>query len=146
MLKQGSSVSSEYTMGIVVYLESFTKQKLTDKEVKLWSERLQKYPKYKLDKLTEYAGPLDNRVFSYLDNLFSEQTDTFTSPQEEIGYKQLPDTSNLSKLEKECGIKLLKGLTAIMLDEECKEPKKAISELHAKLRAEYPQFAHSLKC
>jgi hypothetical protein len=104
-----------------------------------------KYPKWKLEKMGEYSGQLDNHVFDYLNKLDSRQTETYENPFEDIGYqRQLPDHGNISKLEKECGTKLLAGLKKIMCDADCKNPKQAISELHAKLREEYPQFSHSL--
>lgn len=110
--------------------------------------RLTKYPKWKLDKLGDYVGPLTNKVFEYLDQLNSRQTETYESPREEVGYtKQLPDHKNYSKLEKECGAKLLHGLSVIILDPDILpgQHKKAISELNARLREEYPMFASNLK-
>ena len=103
-----------------------------------------KYPKWKLDMMGEYTGPLNNQVFEYLDSISSRQTETY-EPYEDLGYqRQLPDHGNVSKIEKECGAKLLAGLSKILRDPECKNPKQAISDLHAELRAEYPQFSKSL--
>ena len=111
-------------------------------------ERLKKYPMWKVDKLSEYSGPLTNQVFQYLDQLNSRQTQSATyDAREDLGYtKQLPDTKNYSQLEKECGAKLFAGLKEIMATAPKGTAKQKISELHAQLRGEYPQFAHSLKC
>lgn len=35
----------------------------------MWMQRLSKYPRWKLDKLIDYAGFLSNDVFKYLDGL-----------------------------------------------------------------------------
>ncbi len=104
---------------------------------------MKQYPKWKLNKLGEYSGPLTNRVFEYLDSL-SRVVDDYESPRKEIGY--LPDNHNGTNREKECGVKLFKGLCEIMQNAPKGEAKKQISELHAKLRKEYPQFAGNLKC
>ena len=89
----------------------------------------------------DYAGKIDNSVFHYLDSLQPEPA------YEDLGYRrQLPDTSNQSAQEKECGAKLLKGLVEILHDEDEKHPKQAISLLHKRLREEYPQFSHNLTC
>jgi hypothetical protein len=103
------------------------------------------YPKWKLSKLGEYTGNLSNKVFEYLDAI-SRPEETYY-PQEEIGYKQLPDSDNYTKQEKECGAKLFKGISEIMANPDIgKTAKQRISELHAQLRAEYPKFERFLKC
>jgi hypothetical protein len=114
----------------------------------LWTERLAKYPRWKLDKLGEYTGPLSNKVFEYLDGIFSRQTETYESPREEQGYKkQLPDHKDYSKLERECGKKLLHGISEILQDENIqhRDHKQKISELNARLREEYPMFSANLR-
>lgn len=107
--------------------------------------KLATYPKWKIQKIDEFSGYFAG-VWSFLDAIDSRQTETYTPPQEEIGYKKLPDKPDNSKLEKECGSKLLNGIVKIMCDGEPLKAKKKISELHDKLREEYPMFSGSLKC
>jgi hypothetical protein len=89
--------------------------------------------------MSEYTGGLNNGVFAFLDSLQP-------SP-EKYQLPVLQDNTNLARLERECGAKLLKGLSDILLDSSIKrgEHKKAISELHARLKELYPQFADSLR-
>ena len=108
--------------------------------------KLATYPKWKIQKIDEFSGYFSG-LWAFLENIDSHQTETYTPPQEDIGYqKQLPDRQENSRLEKECGKKLLDGLVKIMRDEDEKHPKQSISLLHKKLREEYPQFAHNLTC
>lgn len=93
----------------------------------------------------EYSGPLNHKIFEFMDSLQMRPVDDYESPREEQGYKSLPDHKDYSKLEKECGAKLFKGLSEIMTTAPKGTAKQKISELHAKLRDEYPQFAQSLK-
>ena len=66
---QGLNVSLEYAAGVLEFLESFTREKLKDEESKHWMARLTKYPKWKLVKLDNYTGRLNNGVFQFLDEL-----------------------------------------------------------------------------
>ena len=144
MSKQGSSVSLEYAISVLTYLETFTGKRLNDQEAKLWTERIQRYPKWKLLQVDGYAGGLNNGVFKYLDELKPPPED----PYSELGYdkerKQLPDLSDRATLEKKCGTELLHGLSTILLNGNLPDKKKAISELHAVLRERYPMFKNSL--
>ena len=100
MEKQDLNVSLEYLSGMITWLETFTNKRLTDQEVKFWTERLQKYPKWKLNQITEYTGGLNNNVFKFLDELRSEPE----SAREVLGSYAYPDAKQIEhKPDKEIG-------------------------------------------
>lgn len=111
-----------------------------------WMEKLRRYPKWKMLKIfDDYIGPLNHRVFEFLEVLELPPVD-YDSAREDQGYtKQLPDLNNFTKLERECGAKLFNGLARIMATAEPGMAEQKINELHAELREEYPRFAESLK-
>lgn len=65
----GSHVSEGEVNAAILKLELFTRHKLTDLELAAWMERLGTYAKWRIKKLDEYVGPLNNKVFQFLDEL-----------------------------------------------------------------------------
>ncbi len=72
--EQPKSEERDYLVGVIEFLETFTQKKLNDLEASAWMARLSKYPRWKLGKLVDYTGGLDNRVFEYLDSLRRPET------------------------------------------------------------------------
>lgn len=50
-------------------------------QARSWMEKLRKYPKWKLSELGDYSGPMNHRVFEYLDALSRPE-----DPYSAIGY------------------------------------------------------------
>ena len=121
----------EYVASVIMWLETFTRETLGEHETQLWVQRLSKYPKWKLDKLGDYAGKL-NGVFDYLDKI-NRVEDTYVKPKFEP-----------SEAVKECGAKLFKGISEILGNDEIENKKAAIVDLHEKLKVEYPKFSQFL--
>jgi hypothetical protein len=59
----------EYLASLITWLEAFTGKRLNDVEVKLWTDRLRKYPMWRLNRAGEYTGNLSNDFFRFLDQL-----------------------------------------------------------------------------
>ena len=57
----------------------------------MWTERLAKYPKWKIDRLPDYTGPMNNNVFKFLDEVHAEPENV----REALGYNtnQIPEST-----------------------------------------------------
>lgn len=98
--------------------------------------KLATYPQWKiLEGANNFSGFYKD-FFKFLDSVQPEP-EKYKPPQ--IEYK--------NNAEHECGVKLLRGIKEILMDENIQpgEHKKEISELNARLRGEYPQFANNLR-
>jgi hypothetical protein len=126
-----------YILNVIEYLETFTGKHLSDQEALLWKDRLSKYPKWKIRNLSDYTGGLTNEVFKFLDAI--------QLPPETYRPPQIEDHSESKQNELKCGAELFKGLKIVLSDPGITDKKKAISELHKKLKKKYPQFKASIQ-
>lgn len=88
------TVTREYLLGVLTFLESMTGRELAEGDVAFWIERLMKYPKAKLLMLQDYTGRLDNGVFLYLDTVrvperHVEPTRALSDHRKELGREVL---------------------------------------------------------
>jgi len=124
--------STKYVLEVIEFLETFTGKQLSVSETVHWKDRLLTYPKWKLLKLHEYTGGLNNDVFKYLDGLIQE-------PQ---SLPRLPEPPQ-SSYKQQVGLELYAGIRKIMADDsiEVGKHKEAIKKLHADMRKKHPKFA-----
>jgi hypothetical protein len=73
---QDEQEQEEYVAGILLWLESFCQHQLQGEEIQIWSSRLKNYPKWKLSKMSEYTGRMNNDVFKYLDDMRGHKIDS----------------------------------------------------------------------
>ncbi len=86
---QGEQDQTEYIVGAIAHLEAITSRKLDAMQARSWMEKLRKYPKWKVRELGDYSGPMNQKVFEYLDALhppMQKASEVF----EDLGYKRLP--------------------------------------------------------
>ena len=117
-----------YCVGVLAYLESMTGKKLEDMAAELWINRLSKYSKTKLHRLSEYTGDLNNNVFKFLDELRDGHTGALNE------YKALPEPK--SSIGKDCVAYMAK----LRLDEYAGESgDKLEREFMAAMKIKYPR-------
>ena len=152
MQGQGSHVKNQtadlvYYRTVLDHLLAYTRAEMSGEDQDKWIARLSNVPMWKLKKLDEFNSPFISSVWEFFNNLRPDPED----PYSELGYdkecKQLPDTSSRAQNERLLGKELFAGLSKIMLDKSIPKGshKKAISELHMRLRDKYPQFKERLK-
>lgn len=122
---------NDYVLEIIFCLETFTRTNLTEPEIAVWQNRLIQFPKWKLDSLGEYAGPMK------LENI-SNWMNAAQRPTEPEPKKQLMDNS-----ARACGTELWTGLKEIMRS-ETNDPRGDILKLLERLAIKYPQHAKYL--
>jgi len=107
------------------------KDKSNGTGIAVWQNRLIQFPKWKLDSLGEYAGPMK------LENI-SNWMNAAQRPTEPEPKKQLMDNS-----ARACGTELWTGLKEIMRS-ETNDPRGDILKLLERLAIKYPQHAKYL--
>ena len=56
-----------YLRSVVLHLEAISGRKLDAGEKLSWTVRLKTYPKWKIERLSEYIGPLNHKVLEFLE-------------------------------------------------------------------------------